>query len=439
MAKLTNAQKNQLVYFKQKGVSYKNEVNTPTYLSQLLDIYRKTARPNDMITTKEVQDAKLLEKVLNGIKKIQNNYTKNMNFSSSSLLEIVEDQALADLFMQLYEVNPHLFTGGGLVKSGANVSERGTLLEEYLNEFIMAVDQAYQGDENFIGPLPQSHRSGQLLDNVNMNSLITNIGDNVIDREIKSKVNQISRAAYTFSQEKMNSGNTTKKRQVNNLDGISLFSEIKENGRIGNIQSKQIKADNVGLAYSISVSANASVLERVVSALSMATFSAKNYLSSKFLGLGHTNPFRIFFTVADGDTTYKLYRYARMLNCMARHSNLAGHQDVPKMFFRIKAIYELTGAKQTVGKTKNKAQDYMARIIGDVQRVKFLVVNNPKKEGFLKVLSTAKLAEDIEMSLYFNKEQGSSSILEDTKRRMSMEQALYGPISMNFSKIFENQ
>ena len=31
-------------------------------------------------------------------------------------------------------------------------------------------------------------------------------------------------------------------------------------------------------------------------------------------------------------------------------------------------------------------------------------INNPKKQGFLKVLSTAKLAEDIEMNLYFNKE-----------------------------------
>ena len=37
MAKLTNAQKNQLVYYKQKGVSYKNEVNTPTYLNSLLE------------------------------------------------------------------------------------------------------------------------------------------------------------------------------------------------------------------------------------------------------------------------------------------------------------------------------------------------------------------------------------------------------------------
>ena len=43
------------------------------------------------------------------------------------------------------------------------------------------------------------------------------------------------------------------------------------------------------------------------------------------------------------------------------------------------------------------------------------------------------------MNLYFNKEQGSKSILENDKRRMSMEQALYSPISMNFEKIFEDQ
>ena len=80
----------------------------------------------------------------------------------------------------------------------------------------------------------------------------------------------------------------------------------------------------------------------------------------------------------------------------------------------------------------------MANFINDIGRTKFLVINNPKKEGFLKVLSTAKLAKDIEMNLYFNKKQGSRSILENDERRMSMEQALYGPISMNFSKIFED-
>ena len=50
------------------SMSYKNEVNTPTYLNSLLETYRAAARPNDMITNKEVQDAKLLEEVLNGIK-----------------------------------------------------------------------------------------------------------------------------------------------------------------------------------------------------------------------------------------------------------------------------------------------------------------------------------------------------------------------------------
>nr|DAL45970.1 MAG TPA_asm: hypothetical protein [Caudoviricetes sp.]DAT74755.1 MAG TPA: hypothetical protein [Caudoviricetes sp.] len=45
----------------------------------------------------------------------------------------------------------------------------------------------------------------------------------------------------------------------------------------------------------------------------------------------------------------------------------------------------------------------MANFINDIGRTKFLVINNPKKEGFLKVLSTAKLAKDIEMNLYFNK------------------------------------
>ena len=154
MAKLTNAQKNQLVYYKQKGVSYKNEVNTPTYLNSLLETYRAAARPNDMIANKEVQDAKLLEEVLNGIKQIQNNYNKKMSFTTESLVKIVQDQALAELFNQLYMVNPNLFTNGGLVKKGTNSSERGALLENFMNEFITTIDYAFQNIEMPYVPLP---------------------------------------------------------------------------------------------------------------------------------------------------------------------------------------------------------------------------------------------------------------------------------------------
>lgn len=439
MARLTNAQKNQLVYYKQKGASYKNEVNTPTYLNSLLETYRAAARPNNMITNKEVQDAKLLEEVLNGIKQIQNNYNKKMSFTTESLVKIVQDQALAELFNQLYMVNPNLFTNEGLVKKGTNSSERGALLENFMNEFITTIDYAFQNIEMPYGPLPQMHRSGQLVDNVNMKNLIINAGDGVIDSATKTAINYFSRFIYKVGQEKKDSGSTTTERQKNNLKATTIYTQIKENGKTGAIQSKQIKTDNTGLNYNISITATATILERVVNALSLATFSDKNYLSNNFIGLGHTNPYRVFLTVADGDTSYKLYRYARMLNCMARHSKMAEHNDVPKMFFRIRAIYELTGAKQRVGNTKYAYQNVMANFINDIGRTKFLVINNPKKEGFLKVLSTAKLAEDIEMNLYFNKKQGSKSILENDERRMSMEQALYSPISMNFEKIFENQ
>ena len=439
MAKLTNAQKNQLVYYKQKGVSYKNEVNTPTYLSSLLEVYRAAARPNGIITNKEVQDAKLLEKVLNGIKQIQNNYTKKMSFSTESLVEIVQDQALAELFNQLYTINPGLFIGGGLIKKGTNSYERGALLENFMNEFITTIDYAFQNMEMPYGPLPQTHRSGQLVDNINMKNLITNIGGEFIDSATKTAINNLSRFIYKVGQEKKDSGSTTTERRKNNLEATTIYTQVKENGRVGAIQGKQIKADNTGLNYNISITATATMLNQVVNALSMATFSDKNYLSTDFIGLGKTNPYRVFLTVADGDTGYKLYRYARMLNCMAKHSKLAEHNDVPKIFFRIRAIYELTGAKQQVGNTKYAYQSVMANFINDIGRTKFLVINNPKKQGFLKVLSTAKLAEDIEMNLYFNKKQGSRSILENDERRMSMEQALYGPISMNFSKIFEDQ
>ena len=184
-----------------------------------------------MITNKEVQDAKLLEEVLNGIKQIQNNYNKKMSFTTESLVKIVQDQALAELFNQLYMVNPNLFTNGGLVKKGTNSSERGALLENFMNEFITTIDYAFQNIEMPYGPLPQMHRSGQLVDNINMKNLIINAGDGVIDSATKTAINYFSRFAYKIGQEKKDSGSTTAERQKNNLKATTIYTQIKENGK----------------------------------------------------------------------------------------------------------------------------------------------------------------------------------------------------------------
>ena len=124
MAKLTNAQKNQLIYYKPKGRQYKNEEITPKYLDNLLSSYRELMRPNKTLE-KETNDAKLLEQVLNGIKQYQNNYVDSKNYS---LEDIVADAALNNLLLNLKEVNPHLFEGAGLITSSTDKVAQGAML-----------------------------------------------------------------------------------------------------------------------------------------------------------------------------------------------------------------------------------------------------------------------------------------------------------------------
>nr|DAL45972.1 MAG TPA_asm: hypothetical protein [Caudoviricetes sp.] len=85
------------------------------------------------------------------------------------------------------------------------------------------------------GPLPQTHRSGQLVDSINMKNLIINAGDGVIDSATKTAINYFSRLAYKIGQEKKDSGNTTTERQKNNLKAVTIYTQIKENGKVGAI------------------------------------------------------------------------------------------------------------------------------------------------------------------------------------------------------------
>ena len=320
MAKLTNAQKNQLIYYKPKGRQYKNEEITPVYLTNLLNTYRALMRP-DKTLEKETGDAALLEQVLNGIKQYQNNQVDSKNYS---LEDVVADAALNNLLLNLKEVNPHLFEGAGLITSDTNKAAQGAMLEDFMNEFIATIDAAFQGidfeSDNMI------YRTGGMLDAINNKNLIQDIGNDVMQQTINQFNKTIDLAAFKSGKIIKEGGSTTASKQKytrkNNFAQIDITSN--------QIDSKAIKIDNAGLNYEINITAQATMLEKVVSALSQATFTDKNYLSTKELHLGHTNPVRVFMTVADGDSSYKLYRYARMLNCMANHH---GYHNSPDLFY----------------------------------------------------------------------------------------------------------
>lgn len=424
MAKLTNAQKNQLIYYKPKGRQYKNEEITPVYLTNLLNTYRALMQP-DKTLEKETGDAALLEQVLNGIKQYQNNQVDSKNYS---LEDIVADAALNNLLLNLKEVNPHLFEGAGLITSDTNKAAQGAMLEDFMNEFIATIDAAFQGIDFNSGNM--IYRTGGMLDAINNKNLIQDIGNDVMQQTVDKFNKVMNIAAFKSGKIMKEGGSTTSSKQKYTREGSFAKVDVTSN----QIDSKAIKVDNAGLNYEINITAQATMLEKVVNALSQATFTDKNYLSTKELHLGHTNPVRVFMTVADGDSSYKLYRYARMLNCMANHH---GYHNSPELFYRIRAIYELTGGKQRVEQSYlSSSQSALGDLITGVGRAKYLVVNNPQAGGFLKVIPTAELVKDIEYNLYYNQKLSSGDFLNSSKTgSMSMEQSLYSDISLKFSRI----
>ena len=439
MAKqLTNVQKNQLIYYKPAGRQYKNEEATPGYLNKLLNEYRNLMRPKDTLK-KEQEDAKLLEDVLNGIKKIQSYNSQNAS-DQKGISDIISDLSLAQLLEQLSQVNPNLFKGAGLITSSSDKAYQGKLLEDFMSEFITSIDALFTNQSfNYVNSTNNYHSSGKMLDNINTKNFITDLGDNIINQTFgevtKFTTEKIFNLGSLKSSTMKNIGKTTEDRQKANIDIPGLTQQVMIKGKDSyNVGSKMIKTDNVGLDYNITITATSTLLEKVVSALSMATFTDKNYLSTQTLHLGQTNPLRVFMVVANGDSTYKLYRYARMLNCMANHHNKSGHEQVPATFYRIRAIYELTGGKQRVGNNNSFLEDKIADIIQGANRAKYLVVNSPKADGYLRVIPTADIVDTIEYNLYFSRVQSSGDFLV-SGNKMSMEQALYSDISLKFDNI----
>jgi len=88
--------------------------------------------------------------------------------------------------------------------------------------------------------------------------------------------------------------------------------------------------------------------------LNEANFTAKNYASAYDLHLGRTNPYYVFSMVSSGSGENVAGRWVRMLTCFNRHGDI--HSEAPRIFYRIRAIYELTGYGQVY---KNSELSYL--------------------------------------------------------------------------------
>lgn len=150
------------------------------------------------------------------------------------------------------------------------------------------------------------------------------------------------------------------------------------------IPSVSGKIDNVGLSAEIQVRSEVvinPVASTIIDALKGATFTDKNYISTDHLKFGITNPFRVFMTVSNGDVG----RYARMLNCFIYHVSL--HPMAPTYFYRIRALYELTGYGMQY--TTSAMQELLNGKVA-----KYLIWNNPITDE-IHVISTKQIIQQI--------------------------------------------
>lgn len=116
-----------------------------------------------------------------------------------------------------------------------------------------------------------------------------------------------------------------------------------------------------------------------------ATFTSKNYASLKEIKLGNTNPFRVFASVSPMGAINTYNRFNRMISCFKKHET--NHSMAPAYFYKIRAIYELTGARQTYLNSDGTIDNKLSY-------AKFLIWNNPGSET-VRVIPTSKIIYNI--------------------------------------------
>lgn len=437
---VTNVQKNQLIYYGKEHINGDTTTNTEDYLEKVLDTYRNNMRnlTTNSSGIKEDEDAKLLEEVLNSIKQVQSKILGDNNISDDDILDVIAQQSYGQLLTQLFTVNPNLFKGLGLVINNSNSGKtqgalntlQGKILENFMAEFVTTVDSAYQNMSfDIMNSTNNYHNTSSKTDDINSSNLF-NFAEGIMNNGINQMQNEIARQTFNLT----NKGNRKRYEQAK-AQGIAQDFLIENNTR--NIGSRFIKTDTVGLIGEIKITATSTILERVVSALSMATFTDKNIGKRKSIHLGNTNPARVFFTVVQGnDSYYKLYRYARMLNCFYNHYPIGKHVRAPEYFYRIRQIYELTGGQQQIGIRNGILEEKMASIVTGATKAKYLVINTAAGNGIIKVIPTSKLVDL--MTARMNKKWDKATPEEQKEGIITPEKALNGKISFSIGNVLKD-
>lgn len=284
------------------------------------------------------------------------------------------------LMEELNRAHPQLFNKQ-LFLAQSNISYiLGGLLESGVRQVLTSLEFMATGGNTSYEEIKAKHRGKDdetkkinekyLSESLAMGGFHVQVPDlnEAADDIMKSAFNQM----YVTMQEKMIEHNPSQQKEMSKL--------------ADHMVSVQGKIDIAGYRAELDVKGNTTLspyAKRMVKALTGATFTAKNYISSSSLHFGNTNPFRIFATVApSGEDT--VGRFKQMLNCFDGHAGF--HTKAPTYFYRIKAIYELTGyGTQYVRNVFNESfQGSGAR---------FLIYNDPV--GEIYVIPTQSIMDQL--------------------------------------------
>ena len=345
--------------------------STETLLSSIYKDVKKEILTQTKLNI-DSKHAVKLETFLKQIKYLQRQFSETGEVSIGSDFPFARFWSKAEqiaMINYLYQIKPEIFTEGTFIQSFSGSDNQSHQLGEALEKGFARVVfgiAAKATNKNYtdIKTQVKNKKVGNLQVQI---PDLTEMGDAVMKEKYAECYNEASKNLRMY-----NNSNKELKRYFSVIPSVS--------GKI----------DNVGLSSEFIINLNVTGMDRdLVLALENATFTAKNYLSTKDLKFGQTNPFRVFATVAP-DGIDKVERYKRMVSCFERHENI--HTTAPVNFYRLRAIYEITGSRM-----KYTDKIYESNIIQNLllgKAARYLIWNTPY--GDIRVIPTKKIIKNIE-------------------------------------------
>lgn len=357
----------------------KDEINTADNLNniytnlinQIKDKQRQYYQNNSLN-----DKAKTIENFLKAIKQYQQLFQKQLQENPKKnpkdiIKKFWAENEYGALIQALYEANPHILEFNLLNKIKESTDQEvlsyklGSYLEQGLTEILNTYEAAMSGRK--YSEVKESNKG------------IINVGGSHIvgTKQLVDEANKIMQNEYNEMYQIMQKN--LKEYNQQNIDKIAEY-----------MPSVQGKIDINSFQSIIEIRSDLKLkpqAKEVLKALSGATFTAKNYISTSQLHFGQTNPFRVYTIVAAQQEDI-IGHFCRMITCFENHQNRIPDNESPVLFYRIRAIYELTGY----------GTRYVNAKLNDIFKGRgadFLVWNNPINKDEIRVIPTQAIIQDL--------------------------------------------